>query len=138
MRTILATSAWLCGTLALALGGAGDWVLIDVPGPWEAAAGGKFARYHGFAWYRCAVKVPAAWKGDDLSLAVQGVRNSYEVYFNGARVGGSGSFPPDYRDGFTAEPYSYSVPARHVRPGEANVLAVRVYNKEGRGGFTGP
>ena len=72
--------------------------------------------------------MPASWKGDDLSLALQGVRNSYEIYFNGVKLGGAGAFPPNYRDGFTAEPYSYTVPARHVRAVEgtgARILDTR-------------
>ncbi len=141
MRKIVSTCLFLFCLpgliLALTLQGAGGWSLLDVPGAWQDAPGGKFARHSGSAWYRCWVKVPAGWKGDDLSLAVQGVRNSYEVYFNGARLGGSGTFPPSYRDGFTTEPYSYSVPARHVRPGAANLIAVRVYSPRGPGGFTG-
>ncbi|MCI0457098.1 MAG: c-type cytochrome [Gemmataceae bacterium] len=143
MRTILATCAWLgcpvVAILALTLAGPGsDWGTINVPGAWQNAPGGKLAKYDGFAWYRCSVKVPGSWKGDDLSLAVQSIRNSYEVYFNGIKLGGSGTFPPDYRDGSSGEPYSYSVPAKHVRPGEANLIAVRVYNAKAPGGFTGP
>ncbi len=141
MKTIVATRLCLFCTAVLALafvGGAGaGWTHLDVPGAWEDAPGGKFARHDGFAWYRCSVKVPASWKGDDLALAIQGVRNAYEVYVNGVKVGGGGTFPPGYRDGYTAQPASYSVPGKHVRPGAANLIAVRVYNRQGPGGFKG-
>jgi putative membrane-bound dehydrogenase-like protein len=142
MHPTVSTLLWLCCpsglALVLAVGGAGGgWSVLDVPGAWEDAPGGKFARYDGLAWYRCWVKVPAGWKGDDLSLAMQGVRNSYEVFFNGVKLGGSGTFPPNYRDGYTAQPYSFTVPGKHVRAGSANLLAVRVYNHQGPGGFKG-
>jgi putative heme-binding domain-containing protein len=141
MHRIVATVLWLACpagiVLALALGGAGGWTTLDVPGAWEDAPGGKFKGHDGFAWYRCWVKVPASWKGDDLSLTLQGVRNSYEIYFNGARVGSAGSLPPGYRDGHSTRPASYTVPGKHVRAGENNLLAVRVYNPKGPGGFTG-
>ncbi|HYT93202.1 MAG TPA: hypothetical protein VEL76_31075, partial [Gemmataceae bacterium] len=140
MRTIVVTTASIFFPAALALALAAQdsgWVSLDVPGVWEQAPGGKFAKYDGFAWYRCLVKVPAGWKGDDLALAVQGVRNSYEVYFNGVKVGGAGGLPSGYRDGFTLQPASYTVPAQHVRPGQPNLVALRIYNHTGPGGFQG-
>jgi putative membrane-bound dehydrogenase-like protein len=114
-----------------------DWMLLRVPGPWEEAQGGRFTAYDGFAWYRCFVRVPAAWKGDDLALTVHKIDNCHEAFFNGVRIGGQGEFPPRYRNGFGDRPVSYTVPARHVRTGELNVIAFRIYDKEGKGGFRG-
>lgn len=114
-----------------------DWTTIPAPGAWENAPGGKYAKYDGYAWYRCFVKVPAAWKGDDLSLTLHKVDNSYEVFFNGAKVGVSGSFPPGYLSGVTERPASYTIEASLVRPGETNHIAVRVYDQTGPGGFNG-
>jgi putative heme-binding domain-containing protein len=115
---------------------ADDWVLINVPGAWEEA-GGKFATYDGIAWYRCFVKVPLGWKGDDLSLTVHKIDNCHEAFVNGVKVGSQGAFPPRYRNGFAEKPVSYTVAARHVRAGEYNLIAIRVYDAGGRGGFRG-
>jgi putative heme-binding domain-containing protein len=116
---------------------AASWTLLDVPGVWEEAPGGKFANYDGFAWYRCTVKVPVAWKDEDLSLTVQSIDNSHEAYFNGTKIGGAGSFPPKYKSGLSDRPTSYTVNHKLVRAGDYNVVAIRIYDQDGRGGFKG-
>ena len=113
-----------------------SWQPLSVPGFWQDPRG-KLAKYDGFAWYRCWVKVPADWKGSDLlTLFVEAVRNVHEVYFNGVRVGGVGSFPPGFRDA-TETANSYTIADKDVRPGAYNFLAVRVYGQAGKGGFKG-
>src|SRR6476660_2286905 len=112
------------------------WTQLPVPGAWEDVGGEKFAKYDGFAWYRCVVKVPAAWQGEDLALTVHSIDNCHEAYINGIKIGGQGAFPPKYKNGVSQTPTSYTVPAKHVKPGEANLIAIRVFDKEGKGGFT--
>ncbi len=119
------------------LGQGAAWTLLDVPGAWEDAPGGQLAKYDGYAWYRCFVNVPAAWKGDDLSLTLHKIDNCHEAFVNGVKVGGQGSFPPLYRDGVVEQPGSYTAAAKLVRPGEYNLIAVRVYDHDGKGGFRG-
>ena len=34
---------------------ASNWSLMTVPGVWDDQAGGRFAKYDGFAWYKCRV-----------------------------------------------------------------------------------
>ena len=113
-------------------GSAGRLPTIRVPGYWDR--GGLHPGHDGFAWYRCFVAVPAAWRGKDLTLMVPAVDNSHEAYFNGKKVGGAGSMPPAYANGLDTEK-PCTVPAALVRPGEANLLAVRVYDAGGAGGF---
>ena len=113
-------------------GSAGRLPTIGVPGYWEAS--GRYAGYDGFAWYRCWVKVPDAWAEKDLTLLVPSVDNSHESYFNGTRVGGAGSMPPEYENGLDTEK-PCTVPARLVRAGRWNLLALRVYDAGGAGGF---
>lgn len=112
------------------------WATLPVPGTWEEASGGRFAAYDGIAWYRAFVRVPASWAGQDLTLAVEHVDNACEVYFNGERVGAAGSFPPNYSSGLHVAA-RHRVPAELVRFGAFNVVAIRVYDEEGRGGFKG-
>ena len=106
----------------------GPWEdAIPVPGYWEQAPGGKWAHYDGFAWYRCYVKAPASWAGKDLQLHVERVDNYHTAYFNGVRVG---------HGDHDADPWNrYKVPAARVRPGEYNMVAVRVQDWGGAGGF---
>ncbi len=106
-----------------------DWSVLRIPDAWK-----KPAANNSFAWYRCFVEVPEAWEGGDLELFVEAVDDAREAYFNGERIGGSGTFPPQYRSGLGGSG-RFTVPARLVRFGESNVVAIRVYQKDGRAGF---
>jgi hypothetical protein len=64
------------------------------------------------------------------------VDNAHEAFFNGAKLGGTGSFPPSYRNGL-GETRAYDIPPEKIRVGEWNLVALRVYDQEGRGGFKG-
>ena len=44
------------------------WQPLAVPGAWEDNAKNTLAKYDGYAWFRCWVKVPADWRGTDLAL----------------------------------------------------------------------
>ena len=76
--------------------------------------------------------VPAAM--GMMTYAVAKVDNAHEAYFNGVKDGSAGSFPPDYRSGLDATG-RYVIKPEIVKPGKNNVLAIRVYDHEGRGGF---
>lgn len=111
-----------------------DWSPLAVPGLWEDVGGKEFAKLDGFAWYRAWVKVPEAWKGGDLTLSVDRVMNAFEAYWEGELVGTGGAFPPKYRDA-SGEVQSLTIPVKSIRPGQYHVVALRVYNKSGKGGF---
>ncbi len=113
--------------------GGEEWRRLKVPGTWEDGAGLK---YDGVAWYRCFVQVPADWKGKAVTLAVEQVDNAHEAFFNGARIGAAGKFPPNYQNAVEAE-NRYVVPVESLRAGAWNVVAIRVYDHKGRGGFKG-
>src|SRR5262249_8344302 len=87
---------------------AADWSTLPVPGMWEDLDK-RFAKLDGFAWYRCRVKTPEAWKGTDLTLAVDRVVNAFEVFWDGEKVGAGGGFPPAFRD-TSAEVHSFTIP----------------------------
>jgi len=114
----------------------GPWSLIPVPGTWEERSDGRFADYDGFAWYRCRVKIPASWIKQELQLRIEKIDNLHEAFINGVKVGGAGSLPPDYESGLDAS-NSYVLPAESLKPDAYNVVAIRVYDREGRGGFKG-
>jgi hypothetical protein len=113
-----------------------DWVTMPVPGVWDGTHDGKLDKYDGYAWYRVGVAIPADWKGADLSLFVEKFDNVHEAWFNGQRLGIAGSFPPEYRSGLE-ESNRYKIEPAIVRPGETNVLALRVFDHDGKAGFKG-
>ena len=114
---------------------------ICVPGCWEAQGVGKgpaestewdYYRsrsvtgqtallrnvYNGNAWYRKRIDVPTEWAGQKIWLAVGGVRSVGWFYVNGERAALVDSFCGTYK---------YDV-TDLVKPGEVNLVAVRVRN----------
>lgn len=112
------------------------WKLMPVPGAWEQFEEADLTSYNGFGWYRCYVGVPKNWKGKPAELRVEKLDDSHEVYWNGKKVGSSGSFPPSFQRG-ADQPQRYQIPAEDVRTDEYNVLAIRVYDNDGTAGFLG-
>jgi putative membrane-bound dehydrogenase-like protein len=110
-----------------------DWQPVRVPGTWEDNLG---LPYDGTAWYRCLVRIPAGWLSAPLQLSVENVDNAYEAFFNGVKVGEAGKFPPQYQNGLD-QALTFDLPADQIRVGEWNVVALRIYDHEGRGGFKG-
>ncbi len=111
------------------------WHAVPIPDTWKNPPSGKLASPDGHSWYRCLVKVPAAWRDRDVELFVEPVDDARAVYFNGVQVGAAGTFPPRYRSGL-GEPARHRVPRRLVRPGAYNLVAVRVYYSDGRSNFS--
>jgi len=104
----------------------GDVGLPDYVGGWMAQG---HPGYHGYAWYRRTVAVPAR----DASWDVLGptlVENAYELYWNGKLLGGSGSLGAQPRLVGT-RPTKFALPANSS--GTTGVLAVRVYMPAGSG-----
>ncbi len=134
MRHLLLMMALLSGPASAQ--NAGGWQLLRVPGFWEGQAGGALARHDGFAWYRCFVHVPEAWKGLPLRLELGSIDDCDETFVNGAKVGATGALPPAYR-GLSGVARGYAVAPEQVRPGAYNLIAVRVYDGGGGGGIAG-
>jgi len=84
----------------------------------------------GAVWVRKEIDVPSSWVGKPLQLNLAAIDDQDTTYFNGKRVGGIG--------GETPNSYSilrhYQIPAELVRSGR-NVIAVRVFDSAGEGGF---
>jgi hypothetical protein len=86
--------------------------------------------YHGYAWYRRAVAVPAGRASWDI-LGPTLVEDGYELYWNGQLLGGSGRLGPAPRVVGT-RPLRFALPADAA--GTRGVLAVRTYKLPGSGG----
>ena len=111
-----------------------QWDLRDVPASWKSLAGGAYGKREYYAWYRCGVEIPKRWAGEKLSLVVEGVDDAREVFVNGQSIGLLGTFPPEYRSGLGAT-LRFPIDAKLVLAGQVNVVAIRVYQNEGRGNF---
>jgi hypothetical protein len=107
----------------------GEWEDMYVPAAWQHEG---FRNYHGYAWYRKTVEIPAQPK-DVLYLELGKIDDVDEVYLNGQLIGKTGGFPPEY---YTGVHYSrrYPMPAEYLKKGK-NVIAVRVYDEGGDGGI---
>jgi len=110
------------------------WGRLRVPGFWEAEYGGTIESHDGYAWYRCFVEVPVAWKGGTLSLSLGRIDDCDETYFNGNRIGGMGSLKP-YRTASGMD-RRYVVSPTQVNYGGYNLIAVRVWDGGGAGGIS--
>lgn len=113
-----------------------SWQKLIVPGTWDDLSKGALKDFDGIAWYRADVKVPAEWQAAQVTVATEQIDNAHEVYFNGVKIGGAGKFPPNYESGLN-DPQRLIVPSEHIRFGEANVLAIRIFDHDGKGGFKG-
>lgn len=110
------------------------WQLIKVPGAWELQG---FRGYNGHAWYRFPFKLSPRFANETLGIDLGNLGDADEVFLNGQRIGGSGSFPPTYESA-TLKRRIYPLPQSKLRYGEYNEIAVHVYNDGRFGGFLGP
>ena len=85
--------------------------------------------YHGYAWYRRTVTVPAGNLAWDI-LGPTAVDHGYELYWNGVLLGGSGRLGASPRVVGT-RPMIFALPADAA--GTRAVLAIRVFAMPGGG-----
>ena len=105
-----------------------DWKKMNLPQSFESAG----LMIDGAVWFRKEIDLPESWSGKDLTLHLAAIDDFDVTYFNGTRVGATGNETPD----------SYMVPRRYQIPGSLvhagrNVIAVRVFDRAGGGGFGG-
>lgn len=97
-----------------------------------------------YGWYRFKFILPQAMLDNSdlkqtINIYLGKIDDADEAFFNGVRIGGTGSLPDSpqgYKEAFDAE-REYSISAKHkaVKWGQENVIAVRVYNGGGDGGM---
>jgi sialate O-acetylesterase len=108
---------------------ASDWKTMAIPQLFETAG----LQIDGSVWFRREVEVPADWAGKDLVLTLGALDDYDTTYVNGTQVGATGAETPQYWSAMRR----YVVPGALVRAGR-NVVAVRVFDHGGNGGFSGP
>jgi len=116
------------------------WTTITAGKPWEQQG---YADHDGFGWYRKRITIPARLRDQSryrlsgsLWLSLDRIDDVDSTWINGRRVGGTGSFPPDYVSARRAR-RSYSVPGTWIRWDQTNLIAVRVYDGQNAGGLIG-
>jgi hypothetical protein len=107
------------------------WETIKVPSPWEDEG---FNGYNGFAFYRKRFNISSNYKGRMLYLNMGYIDDVDEVYFNGNKIGSTGSFPPNYNTAYNAERVYY-IPEQYINFDAPNLIAVKVYDSFQDGGI---
>jgi sialate O-acetylesterase len=104
-----------------------DWAVMKVPGTIEQSDIGEL---DGAVWLRRDIEIPSEWEGQSLVLDLGPIDDRDVTYFNGTRIGGIEGA------GFYQAVRQYTIPSELVTAGKA-VIAVRVIDTQGGGGFTG-
>lgn len=107
------------------------WKEMTLPQCWEQAKV-NLDDHNGVLWFRKTIDIPAAWAGKQLALRFGPIDDGDITYFNGLKVGAMGLDTPNS----WLTPRAYTVPGSLVKAGRA-VIAVRVSDRLGNGGFTG-
>jgi len=108
------------------------WQSVTLPGTWERHS--NYTENDVYGWYRRHIDIPAECRGRDFDLLLGCIDDVDETFLNGQRIGGTGSFPPDYRTAYNAQ-RRYRIPASLVRGDGSDMLAVRVFDRAGEGGL---
>jgi hypothetical protein len=103
-----------------------------------------FAGYDGWSWYRIHVRIPASlrdtvhWR-QRLRIYLSSIDDVDETFFNGEKIGQTGRLPDDpqgYDTKWQAlREYFVDLSTGLVRWDADNVIAIRVYDGSGGGGF---
>ncbi len=105
-----------------------EWTDVKLPADIEE----YFGDIDGAVWFRKKLTLPPEWAGKTLILELGTIDDYDETYFNGESVGEIGLANAGARE-IARE---YRVPGKMVKPGN-NLLAIRVFDQNGKGGFTG-
>lgn len=107
---------------------------VTIPDVWKRPPAGPLTVEEGVVWFRGVVVPPKGWEGQGAELFVEAVDDARQVYLNGELIGGLGTFLPEYRSGL-GQSLRFKIAAGKLLAGEANVIAIRVFNYYGRRGF---
>ncbi len=112
-----------------------SWKSIRVGESWEKVG---YPEYDGYAWYRIKVVFPEKLSQCEehgfLSLSLGYIDDVDETYFNGKKIGSSGSLPPEFSTAYYIA-RKYRIPTTLIHWDKSNVIAVRVYDDRRDGGF---
>jgi sialate O-acetylesterase len=106
-----------------------SWPPLTAPGYWQSQG----LRFNGVVWFRRSVNIPSSWTGLDLVLSLGAIDDFDVTYFGGVEVG---AHPKGTPSAFRIQ-RRYLIPGSLVKPGRT-VVAVRIFDHFGDGGFVGP
>jgi len=109
-----------------------DWQIVDVPSYWENTS--NYTEDYVYGWYRRTIVIPHELKGHKLVLPLGAIDDADETYFNGTKIGGLGSFPPDYKTAYDQQ-RRYTVNPEIIQYDKPNTIAVKVFDVTGGGGM---
>lgn len=101
------------------------WPQLAVPGLWETTA---LPDFDGVVWFRKTINLTAADASKSAQLFLGAIDDNDETYVNGVKVGSTKSYNT---------PRVYTLAPNILKEGK-NVIAVRVDDTGGGGGFSGP
>ncbi|HTH55011.1 MAG TPA: sialate O-acetylesterase [Cyclobacteriaceae bacterium] len=99
-----------------------DWPALNIPGYW---ADGPLGNKNGAVWFRKEINVPKSMTGIAAKLLLGRIVDSDSVFINNEFVGATSYLYP---------PRRYMLKSSILKEGR-NVIAVRVINSSGKGGF---
>ena len=109
-----------------------SWQVVTLPATWDENS--NYTPDNVFGWYRRELFVPAELEGQDIFLNLGKIDDTDETFFNGVKVGGMGTMPPNYTSAWDIFRY-YKVPKELIKYGENNIIAVRVFDGVQGGGI---
>ncbi len=131
----------LKGSWKFSIGERDEWISVDyddsqweniyVPSSWEDQG---FQGYNGYGFYRKQFTLSSEYKDYMLYLILGYIDDVDEVYFNGHKIGNSGSFPPHYETAYNAH-RKYYIPDDIINFNGINLIAVKVYDSYQAGGI---
>lgn len=99
-----------------------NWLTMKIPGFWAET---EIGNVNGVVWFRKKINLPQSYSGKNAKLNLGRLVDADSTFVNGKFVGNvTYQYPPRW----------YNVPANVLKEGE-NIIAVRVVNSSGRGGF---
>jgi len=96
------------------------WPLLRSDQSWTAQG---YKDENGFAWYRFRAQAPET--PEQIAVILPAILTDYEVFANGAKIGGFGQMPPDGSLRFSQALLYRVTPAQ---PGATIVFAIRVWH----------
>jgi sialate O-acetylesterase len=104
------------------------WKTMQLPAYWDGLIDEELKDFDGVVWFRREIVLDeAAAKSGNLTVKIGPIDDADTLYWNGERIGDTIGYD---------KPRSYTIPASSLKVGK-NVLALRVLDSGGGGGFGG-
>ncbi len=103
-----------------------SWDTIRLPSTMMRYTLDRTGSATGTLWIRKTITIDAKYPREDIGLILGRIGNADETYFNGIKIGSTGSFPPRELSMWN-HPRYYVIPKSAIRYGTKNVISVRIW-----------